>query len=96
MIDSCMIFIVVKIPLEFDNEIYALNSSSLKPEKKEKKDRSSVEGKLSSNFLTRLSPLANKEFLFSTIRGWLPLNKKEMAPMNAEVHRERSECNGKS
>lgn len=45
MIDSCMIFIVVKIPLEFDNEIYALNSSSLKPEKKEKKDRSSVEGK---------------------------------------------------
>lgn len=28
---------MVKIPLEFDNEIYALNSSSLKPEKKEKK-----------------------------------------------------------
>lgn len=91
-----MLFIVVKIPFEFDNEIYALNSSSLKSrgkkERKEKKNEREIIVKVLnptfSNF--RQQGIFNDPWLTSSQQV------RDGPEMNAEVHRERSECNGES
>lgn len=93
MIDSeyRVIHRVVKIPFEFDNEIYALNSSKpwLKSRKKKKEKKKggrkkkqiiSSEGNYRQSSWLDFSPLANKEFLFSTIRGWLLTTSKRWPP----------------
>lgn len=109
MIDSeyRVIHRVVKIPFEFDNEIYALNSSkpSLKSRKKKKEKKKEEERKnklsvqreiivkvLDSTFL----PWPTRNSYFQRSVAGSSQQVRDGPLMNPEVHCERSECNGES